>query len=158
MNDEPTGDVGAPGGGGDAPDPEEMRRAMEEQLGRLRMEDVLVQSVASMLNLSARRIGKEDERDLEQARLGIEACRRLTDLLPEQAEAEVRNALSEVQMLFAQAARGPEDAPAGGGEGGAEPSAGEGGPTGAPGEEPRRPDASGPGGRRDSGLWVPPGT
>lgn len=134
-----------------------MRRAMEEQLGQLRMEDVLVQSVASMLNLSARRIGKEDERDLEQASLGIEACRRLTDLLPEQAQAEVRNALSEVQMLFARTAQEGEGPPPGAAEQGAA-QGGEGGATDPSGGGPRRPDAPGPGGRSDSGLWVPPGS
>jgi hypothetical protein len=101
---------------------------------RVRVQDLVLQSVASLVNLTARRIAKEDERDLEQARIGIEAVRGLVDLLEPEPQAQVREALSELQMLYAQASGG---APA---EPGAEPGAGEGG-TGQPPEAqaPRQP-------------------
>ena len=71
--------------GPDAPSEEELRAALEEQMRKVRVEDLLLQSVASLVNLSARRIAKEDERDLAQAKVGIEAVRALVDLLPEEA-------------------------------------------------------------------------
>ena len=62
--------------------------------------------MVSILNLTARRIAKEDERDLEQARVGIEAVRGVVDLLdPEAAASRSANALSQVQMLYAQRGR-----------------------------------------------------
>ena len=89
-------------GGAGQPTEEEMRAALEEQMRQVRVEDLLVQSVASLVNLSARRIAKEDERDLAQAKLGIDAVRALVDLLPEESGAQVRNALSELQVLYAE--------------------------------------------------------
>jgi hypothetical protein len=116
------------------PTEEEMRAQLEEEIRKVRVEDVVLQSVVSILNLSARRIAKDDERDLEQARIGIDAGRALVDLVKPEAQAQLRQAISELQVLYAQHAGG--DAPDEGGEGGSEPS----GP-----EEPKG----------DSGLWTP---
>jgi hypothetical protein len=99
------------------PSEEEIQRALEEQLRRVRVQDLLLESVASLLNLSARRIAKPDEQDLEQGRIGIEAVRAVVDLLEPEAQAQVREALSQVQMLYARESGGGEggDAPGGGG-------------------------------------------
>jgi hypothetical protein len=124
---------------------EELRARIEEQLRKVRVQDLLLESTVSLLNLTARRIAKEDERDLEQARVGIEAVRALVDLLdPPQAE-QVRNALSEVQMLYARQAGGEP-----GKEGGDEepPSTG----------DQQKPPQSGGTGSGPSRLWTPPGT
>ncbi|MEO7198060.1 MAG: hypothetical protein ABIZ50_06265, partial [Solirubrobacterales bacterium] len=59
----------------------EMLRQMEEEMRQIRVQDLLAQSVVSILNLAYRRIAKEDERDLEQARAGIDAVRALVDTL-----------------------------------------------------------------------------
>ena len=100
-------------GGETQPSEEEIRAALEEQMRNVRVEDLLVQSVASLVNLSARRIAKEDERDLAQAKLGIDAVRAVVELLPEEVATQVRNALAELQVLYAQAAGGGEaEAPA----------------------------------------------
>ena len=85
---------------------DEVRARLEEEIKKVRIEDVILQSVISILNLTARRIAKEDERDLEQARMGIEACRALVDQLPEEPAKQVREALSELQMLYAKEAGG----------------------------------------------------
>jgi hypothetical protein len=121
-----------------------MRQRIEEQLRNVRVQDLLLESVVSLLNLAARRITKEDERDLEQGRVGIEAVRSVLGLLDPEPAAQVRSALSEVQMLYAKAAGGPGES---GGEGGPEPGDG--------GQEP--PPAGGPR-RGPSKLWTPPGT
>jgi hypothetical protein len=85
-----------------------MQRALEEQLRKVRVQDLLLESVASILNLSARRIAKPDEQDLEQGRIGIEAVRAVVDLLEPEAADQVRQALSQVQMLYARESRGGE--------------------------------------------------
>lgn len=123
-----------------SPEQLEALRQMEEEMRQVRVQDVVTQSAVSILNLAARRIAKEDERDLEQGRVGIEAVRALVDLLDEGAQREVRNALSQLQMLYAQQAGG--GAPGAGGAGGAG-GGGEGeGPQGS-----ERPDSS--------RLWTP---
>jgi hypothetical protein len=136
-----------PPAAGDQPNEEELRARLEEQLRRLRVEDLLVESIVSVLNLTARRIAKEDERDLAQGQLGIEAIRAWIDLIPPEAAEQIRNALSELQVLYAQAAGGD----AGGGE--AEESPPEAGrqppPAPPPGSRPGEPPPR---------LWTPPGT
>ena len=125
MSDQsdPTGRPAEPQGPGDpaaeqqmTPEQEEMLRQMEEEMARVRVQDLITQSVVSILNLSARRIAKEDERDLEQGRIGIEAVRSLVELLEPDAQREVRNALSQIQVMYAQEAG--SDAPAPGGPAG----------------------------------------
>jgi hypothetical protein len=125
------------------PSEEELRERIDEQLRKVRVQDLLLESVASVINLSARRIAKEDERDLEQARVGIEAVRALVDLLDEEPARQVRDALSQVQMLYAQQAEGAPGAP---GEGAESSSGGV--------EAPPRRGAQDP----PSRLWTPPGT
>ena len=128
---------------------EELRARIDEGLRKVRVQDVLLESIVTIVNLTARRIAKEDERDLAQAHVGIEAVRAVIGLLEPEAQAQVRDALSELQILYARAA---------GGEGEAAPSeqateAGE--------EAPEAPPASTPGPEPDRpppGLWVPPGS
>jgi hypothetical protein len=115
-----------------APDQEELQRRLEEQLRRIRVQDLLLESVASILNLAARRISKEDERDLEQGRVGIEAVRAVLDLLDPGPREQVREALSQVQMLYAREVKGGGDEE----------------------QAPEEPPATG---ERPSGLWTPPG-
>ena len=100
MNDE----AKEPEAQGADPGEEEVRQRLEEEIKKVRIEDVILQSVISILNLTARRITNEDERDLEQAQLGIDACRALVDQLPEEPAKQVREALSELQMLYAKEA------------------------------------------------------
>jgi hypothetical protein len=129
-----------------AAEEEEMRRRFEEEIRKLRIEDVLLQSVVSLINLTSRRIAKPDEQDLDQARLGIDAIRALVDHLPSEPASQVRQALSELQVAYASEAGGgaaPGGAP-GGAEG--EPEGGGGGAAG-PGAAPKQDESS--------GLWTP---
>jgi hypothetical protein len=117
-------------GGETQPTEEEMRQRIEEQLRKVRVQDLLLESVVSVLNLAARRIAKEDEQDLEQGRIGIEAVRAVVDLLDPEPAAQVRSALSEVQMLYAKYANEEGEPPEEGGsqapEGGQPPPPGPG--------------------------------
>ena len=133
----------------DAPDQEELQRRLEEQLRQIRVQDLLLESVASILNLVGRRIGKEDERDLEQARIGIDAVRAVVDLLDEAPREQVREALSQVQMLYARETQGDAEPAAAALAGGPrpKPSAATAGP-GSPESGAPEPRAAVPGPRR----------
>ena len=133
-------------GGSQQPSEEELRAQLEEEIRNVRVEDVLLQSVVSILNLSARRIAKDDERDLAQAKVGIDAGRALVDLVTPEAQPQLRQAISELQVLYAKHAGEGEtaDGDGGGDEGSGEESASEQGTSTPP--------------KGDSGLWTPPGT
>ena len=110
----------------------------EEELKRVRVEDVLVQTIVSLINLGGRKAGvapgTEDERDLDQVRKAIEAVK---VLLPQVEELlgpdlpKIRDALSQLQMAYAQGQSG-----------------GTGEPAAPKPEEPAKPSSSGR-------LWVP---
>jgi hypothetical protein len=85
---------------------EELRAQLEDQIRDLKVEDVILQSAVSILNLAARRTAKDDERDLDQAKQGIEAARALTELVPEDARPQLRQAVSEMELLYAKHAGG----------------------------------------------------
>ncbi|HEX4806078.1 MAG TPA: DUF1844 domain-containing protein [Conexibacter sp.] len=132
------------------PTEEEMRAALEEELKRVRVEQVVTEATVSILNVAVLRAGlvpgSEGERDLAQTRMGIEAVRALLPLVEQALGAEqarpIRDALSQLQMAYVRAAgEAPgADAP------GAPPT------PDAPSEQP----AEGPGPAERSGrLWVP---
>jgi hypothetical protein len=125
---------GGAGQQGEGPSEEELRAQLEEEIRKVRVEDVVLQSAVSILNLSARRIAKDDERDLDQAKVGIDAARALVELVNPEAQPQLRQAISELQLLYAKHA--------------GEESADEQGESEQ--EAPRRPE--GP------GLWTPPGS
>ena len=101
------------------PTEEELRAALEEQMRHIRVEDVILQTVATLINLGARRLGLaaapgEDvsqERDIEQARLAIEAVRALVPLIPKEQSEAVRQALTQLQMAFARESQAAGGAP-----------------------------------------------
>ena len=128
------------------PTDEELAAAYEAQLKQIRVEDVLIQTLVSLLNLGGRKAGlspgTEAERDPEQVRQAIEGVRALLPIVepllgPDAGQ--IREALSQLQLAYAQIAGG--QAPAG------EPSASQEQP------EPKSEDA---GPAQSSGrLWVP---
>jgi hypothetical protein len=155
------GDSARSGPAGEGASEEEIRRQLEEELRKLRVQDVLTQSVASLINLSGRRILKEDERDLDQARVGIEAVRAVVDLLEPDVAQQVRNALSELQMAYAREAGAPaEPGTEGGGEAAPAPDDAKAADRAAPGTAEKPPGAKdkGAAGKPPPGLWTPPGS
>ncbi|QEC49487.1 hypothetical protein FSW04_19225 [Baekduia soli] len=100
----------------------EMRAAyeaqLEQQLRQLRVEDVIVQTIVTLVNLGGRRAGlapgTEDERDPEQLRLAIEGARALLPLIEAELGPDgkaIRDALSQLQLAYAQLAAGAGAAP-----------------------------------------------
>jgi hypothetical protein len=125
-------------------------RQLEEQLRTLRVEDVIVQTIVTLVNLGGRRAGlapgTEDERDPEKLRLSSEGARALLGLIENELGPDataIRDALSQLQMAYAQLAGGsPAGGPVGGGEG--------------PGGGGQQGGQSGPGPGPSSGrIWVP---
>jgi uncharacterized membrane protein YgcG len=152
---------------GREPTEEELREAYEAQLKQLRVEDVVLQTVVSLLNLGGRRAGlapgTEDERDLGQVRMAIEGARDMLVLIEDQLGPDARqlhDALAQLQLAYVRL--GGQAAPAGAAGGGAPGGAGGGGPAGgggaagggggAPAEPAPRPQ-QGP--AAPSRLWVP---
>jgi hypothetical protein len=152
------------------PTEEELRAAYEEQLKQIRVEDVLVQTVLSLINLGSLRAGlvpgNEGEADPAQLHQAIEGVRALLPLVepvlgPDARQ--IRDAVSRLQMEYARLAgagaptAGGEPGPGGGPQGGGP----EGGPTAdqepkpqAAEPEPPKPGDKGP--AESSGrLWVP---
>jgi hypothetical protein len=141
------------------PTDEELRAALEEQMRRITVDDVLVQTAVTLINLGGRRLGlpgpegpPPEGRDLAQAQKAIDAVRALLPLLPAEPQAPIRDALSQLQMEFAREAQGvgeppPEAGPPPGQEGA------EGGqqPPDSATDEPGRAKAR-------SKIWTPRGT
>ena len=118
----------------EAPSEEELRAQLEEEIRKVRIEDVVLQSAVSILNLSARRIAVDEERDLAQAKVGIDAANALVEHIKPEAQTQLRQAISELQLLYAKHA----------GEGDV--------PQEEPAEQPTQQPTD------DSDLWTPPGT
>jgi hypothetical protein len=130
---------------------EELRAAyaaqLEDQLRKLRVEDVVLQTIVTLVNLGGRRAGlapgTEAERDLDQLGMAIDGARALlplveTELGPDGAA--IRDALSQLQMAYARLT---------GSSPGAAPT-----PAGEPAKGDR--PSQGPGPAQSSGrLWVP---
>jgi hypothetical protein len=88
---------------------EELRARLEEELKQLTVSDVLLQSCYTISSLGYGKLaGSPEERDLEQARLAIEALRALTPLLEGALPVEVTRDLAQVtanmQLAYAKAA------------------------------------------------------
>jgi hypothetical protein len=130
---------------------EEELRQLEAEMERISVDDVLIQTTVTLLNLAARKAGlgappsdpARPAPDWEQVRQAIEGARALMPLL-ESRHAEqlgpVRDTLARLQLVYAQQS------------GGAAP---EGGPQEPP--EPGGPEPSGGTGPAQSSgrLWVP---
>ena len=159
----------------DQPSEQELRAAYEAELKKIRVEQILLEQVVTLVNLGMRKTGMapgtEDERDPGQVRIAIEGVRALTPLLeqaaPEQVQ-PIRDALSQLQLAYVRlgggqpvAPPGPADPGAGGPDAGptTPPTPGSAPgqtPTGAPSQpsEPGEPGEPGPA-QRSGRLWVP---
>jgi hypothetical protein len=109
LSEEEKAPEASPANEAEEPSEDELRAQLEDEIRNVKIEDLLLQSIVSVLNLSARRIAKDDERDLQQAKLGIDACRALVDFLPDEAQSQVREALTELQLLYAKHAGEQKD-------------------------------------------------
>ena len=137
------------------PSEEELRAALEEQMSRITVQDVLLQSIVTLINLAGRKLGLAGDgspKDLDQAKLAIDSTRALLPFVPEEHAAPIRDALSQVQMAYVRASQGGEPAEAGGGEAAAEDAP----PAAA---QPAQPDPDqAERAKARAKLWTPPGS
>ena len=119
---------------------DELREALE----KLRVEDVLIQTAGTLIDLAARRLGLaggEGPKDLEQAKLAIEGVRALQPLMTDDQQKAVREPLSQLQLAYAREAQG------------APPAA-----DAAEGDEEGKPDDEAARAAARAKIWTPPGS
>ena len=126
---------------------EEELRALEAEMDKLTVDDVLLQTLVTLINLGARKAGlsappgeQEPNRDLDQVKQAIDSARALIPVLePRHAQelGPVKDALSRLQMAFVQLSGGQPQPQA-------EPAA----------EAPEQPEGPGPA-QRSGRLWIP---
>jgi hypothetical protein len=89
------------------PSDEEFAQRLEEELRRIKVADLLVQTIYTVSSLGYRRLGEED-RDLDQARLAIDAMKALVPVLegslPEEMVRDLNQVTANMQLAYAQAA------------------------------------------------------
>ena len=87
---------------------EELVKQLEEELKKLKVADLLVQTLYTVSSLGYRKLSEED-RDLEQARLAIEALRALLPVLEgvvgEEIVRDFKQVTSNLQLAYADAAK-----------------------------------------------------
>jgi hypothetical protein len=95
-------------GGTERPSDEELVERLEEELKKLKVSDLLVQSLYTISSLGYSKLSEED-RDLEQARLAIEALRALLPVLEgavgEDVVRDFRQVTANLQLAYADAAK-----------------------------------------------------
>jgi hypothetical protein len=139
-----------PGPGSGEPElTEEQLRQLDAEIERIHVDDVILQTIVSLINLGARKgaVGAPPEANLqpdyEQLKIAIDAAQALINVVELRHADKLnpfRDALAQLKMAYARGSGGAAAAPAPAAPGAAEPQGGQGGTGSAPG-----------GGR----LWVP---
>jgi hypothetical protein len=91
---------------------ERLARELAEELAKLRVEDVLVNTLVQVSSIGYRRLGLTEEtredRDLEQTRLAIETMSALipvlSDFLPKELVSGFSEQVASLQLSYAKAA------------------------------------------------------
>jgi hypothetical protein len=93
---------------------EQVARELADELRRLRIEDALIQTLITISSIGYRRLGltedTREDRDLQQAKLAIDAMAALTPVLesvvPEELIRDFNQSVANMQLAYAQAAAG----------------------------------------------------
>ncbi len=100
-------------GEGQQPTDEELIKQLEEELQKLQVSDLLVQTLYTVSSLGYRKLS-EGDRDLDQARLAIEAMRALLPVLEgtvgDELVRDFKQVTSNLQLAYADAAKGKNGA------------------------------------------------
>jgi hypothetical protein len=106
----------------------------EELLKQIKVDDVLLQTVVTLINLGGRRLTVEEEKDSAQAKQAIDAARAVLPFCPQDEIGPIKDALSQLQMIYVREQRTPA--------------------------QPAEPDASDAEERAKarSKIWTPPGS
>jgi hypothetical protein len=93
-------------------DEEQLAQQLAEELRRLRVEDVVIQTLITISSIGYRRLGltedTKEDRDLQQAKLAIDTMVALTPVLenvvPVELIREFNQSVAGLQLAYAQAA------------------------------------------------------
>jgi len=91
---------------------EQLARELAEELRKLRVEDILIQTLVQVSSIGYRRLGLSEEtkedRDLGQVKLAIETLRALTPVLelvvPAELIRDFNQSIANLQLAYAKAA------------------------------------------------------
>ena len=90
------------------PSDEQLLQQLEEELKKLKVSDLIVQTLYTVSSLGYRKLSEED-RDLDEARLAIETLRALLPVLEgvvgEQILRDFKQVTSNLQLAYADAAK-----------------------------------------------------
>jgi hypothetical protein len=92
-------------------EPEPTEEQLLEALRQIKTEDVVVQTVATLVNLAGQKLSVEGAKDPEEAKKAIDAARHMLSLVPEEAKIPIQNALDQIQMLYVKESSPKEDPP-----------------------------------------------
>ena len=138
------------------PTEEELRAAYEAEIKQIRVEQIVLENVVTLINIGMRKTGlmpgTEDERDPDQVRFAIEGVRAHLDLVEVAAGPRakpIKDALAQLQMAFVQIG--------GAGAGAEAPGTATPSPDPRSAAAPMTPADDGPGGpaQRSGRLWIP---
>ena len=71
-----------------------------DALRQIKTEDVVVQTVATLVNLAGQKLSVDGAKDPAEAQTAIDAARHMLPLVPDEAQSAVQNALDQVQLLY----------------------------------------------------------
>ncbi len=71
-----------------------------DALRRVKVDDVVLQTVATLVNLAGQKLTIPEAKDPVEAKKAIDAARAMLPLTPEEAVGQIKDALAQVQMLY----------------------------------------------------------
>jgi hypothetical protein len=91
---------------------EELARELAEELRKLRVEDVVIQTLITISSIGYRRLGltpeTKEDRDLEQTKIAIDTMRALMTVLakviPDELVRDFNQSVANLQLAYAKAA------------------------------------------------------
>jgi hypothetical protein len=89
-----------------------------DALKRVKVDDVVLQTVATLVNLAGQKLTIPEAKDPAEAKKAIDAARAMLPLCPEEAAGQIKDALSQVQMLYVREQGAGAEQPAAAAQGG----------------------------------------
>jgi hypothetical protein len=77
-----------------------------EQLKRLKVDDVLLNTVVTLVNLSAHKL---QDKQLDEVKKGIDAAQAILPLCPAEQAGPIKEAIAQLQIAYVQAQKEPEE-------------------------------------------------
>jgi hypothetical protein len=82
------------------PPQEPTEEQLLDALRRVKVDDVVLQTVATLVNLAGQKLTIPEAKDPVEAGKAIDAARTMLPLCPEEAVGQIKDALAQVQMLY----------------------------------------------------------